>query len=96
MLQVWGLGRNTLGKGVAMAYIGYMGGKQPTHHNNPQRTMFFPHSTPEQLKVDMANSAKEVMGLTPSQRHGELNDCFGRRIHELMHYRTHTVDTDGF
>ena len=63
---------------------------------NPQRIMFFPHATPEQLKVNMANSAREVMDLTPSQRHGELNYHFACRIHELMHFRTHTVDTDGF
>jgi len=68
----------------------------PTTINQKVQTMFFPHSTPEQLKVNMANSAREVIQLTPSQRHGELNDCYARRIHELMHYRTHTVDTDGF
>ena len=58
--------------------------------------MFFPHSTPEQLKVNMANSAREVMDLTPSQRNGELQNCHACRIHELMHYRSHTVNTDGF
>ena len=56
--------------------------------------MFFPHSTPEQLKVNMANSAREVMQLTPSQRHGELAVHHACRIHELMHYRSHTVNTD--
>lgn len=58
--------------------------------------MFFPHSTPEQLKVNMANSAREVIQLTPAQRHGELQACHASRIHELMHYRSHTVNTDGF
>ena len=62
----------------------------------PTRLMFFPHSTPEQLKVDMANSAREVMTLTPDQRNGELQACHASRIHELMHYRSHTVNTDGF
>ena len=67
-----------------------------TNHN-PKRIMFFPHSTPEQLKVNMANSAREVMELTKdATRNGELQACHASRIHELMHFRTHTVDTDGF
>jgi len=58
--------------------------------------MFFPHSTPEQLKVNMANSAREVIQITPAQRNGQLQACHANRIHELMHYRSHTVNTDGF
>ena len=44
----------------------------------------------------MANSAREVMQLTPNQRHGELASHHASRIYELMHYRSHTVNTDGF
>ena len=58
--------------------------------------MFFPYTTNHQLIVDMANSAREVIQLTPAQRHGELQACHASRIHELMHYRSHTVNTDGF
>ena len=72
-----------------------MANKATTH--NPQRKMFFPHSTPEQLKVNMANSARETMELTKdATRNGELQACHASRIHELMHFRSHTVDTDGF
>jgi len=62
----------------------------------PTRTMTFPHSTSHQLITNMANSAREVMELTPSQRTGELEACHACRIHELMRYRAHTVNTDGF
>ena len=61
----------------------------------PKRIMFFPHSTPEQLKVNMANSAREVMQLTADTgRNDSLQQCFACRVHELMHYRAHTVNTD--
>ena len=63
---------------------------------NPTKQMFFPHSTNQQLITDMANSVQETIRLTPDRRHGELNDLHGRRIHELMRFRSHTVDTDGF
>ena len=56
--------------------------------------MFFSHSTPEQLKVNMANSAREVLTLTQGSRNGQLQHCHACRIHELMHYRSHTVITD--
>ena len=58
--------------------------------------MLFPFTAPHQLITDMANSARETMALTPNQRTGELQACHACRIHELMHYRPHTVDTDGF
>lgn len=56
----------------------------------------FPHSTPELLKIQMANSAKEVLELTANsgRRNDSLRECFNTRIHELMHYRSHTVNTD--
>ena len=56
----------------------------------------FPHSTGHQLITDMANSSRETMELTRSQRNGELEAHHAQRIHELMHYRSHTVNTDGF
>ena len=56
----------------------------------------FPFVTNHQLITDMANSAREVMQLTASQRNGDLQNCHACRIHELMHYRSHTVNTDGF
>ena len=66
--------------------------------HNPQRIMFFPHSVNQQLIVDMANSCKKTIEqIKPySNRTNALDDQFGKRVHELMHFRTHTVDTDGF
>ena len=60
--------------------------------------MFFPHSTPEQLKVNMANSCKETIETVKpyGNRTDTLDEQFAKRVHELMHFRTHTVDTDGF
>ena len=55
----------------------------------------FPYVTNHQLITDMANSAREVIALTPEQRHGDLNACHGQRIHELMRFRSHNVNTDG-
>ena len=55
----------------------------------------FPHSANHQLITDMANSARETMGLC-SQRTGELESHHAMRIHELMRYRSHTVNTDDF
>lgn len=56
----------------------------------------FPHATPEALKIQFANSAKEVMQITAGsdRRQDSLQECFNARIHELMHYRSHTVNTD--
>ena len=60
--------------------------------------MFFPHSTPEQLKVNMANSAKQTLSGRKSidARTAPNDEQFQKRVHELMHFRSHTVDTDGF
>ncbi len=73
-----------------------MGEDHSPSTTNPQRIMFFPHSTPDQLKADMANSLKETIRLTPDQRQAYLHELFAVRVHELMHFRPHTVDTDGF
>ena len=66
--------------------------------HNPTRQMFFPHSTNQQLIVDMANSAKQVSEqIKPyATRTNAIDEQFAKRVHELMHYRTHTVNTDGF
>jgi len=59
--------------------------------------MFFPHATPHQLVIKMANSAKETNNLieqTTGRRSHELDELFGRRVHELMRFRSHTVNTD--
>ena len=60
--------------------------------------MFFPHSTNQQLIVDMANSCKEtIQTIKPHvTRTNALDDQFAKRVHELMNFRPHTVDTDGF
>ena len=55
----------------------------------------FPFSTNHQLIVDMANSAQETLRLC-GRSNGELIEHHAQRIHELMHYRSHTVNTDGF
>ena len=57
---------------------------------------FMPHTAQHQLVTNMANSARETMALCPSQRTGVLQACHASRIHELMYYRSHTVNTDGF
>ena len=71
--------------------------------HNPTRLMIsthvgFPFSTNEQLIVDMANSAKTTISCLQycESRTQAIDEQFAKRVHELMHYRTHTVDTDGF
>ena len=60
--------------------------------------MFFPYSTNHQLIVDMANSAKQVSEqIKPhATRTNAIDEQFAKRVHELMNFRPHTVDTDGF
>ena len=60
--------------------------------------MFFPYSVNQQLIVDLANSCKEtIQTIKPhATRTNALDDQFAKRVHELMHFRPHTVDTDGF
>jgi len=53
----------------------------------------FPFTCNHQLITDMANSARDTMKLTGNYR-GELSEHHAQRIHELMHYRAHTVNTD--
>ena len=67
----------------------------PANHNpKPVLTMLFPHATNHQLITDMANSAREVLQLTSTNRNGDLQACHACRIHELMRHRSHTVITD--
>ena len=59
--------------------------------------MFFPHTTDHQTVTNFANSAKETINViqqTTGRRTNELDELFGRRVHELMRFRTHTVNTD--
>ena len=60
--------------------------------------MFFPHSTNHQLITDLANSAKQVSEqIKPHvKRTNGIDEQFAKRVHELMNFRPHTVDTDGF
>ena len=60
--------------------------------------MFFPYSTSHQTVTNFANSAKETATLlrdSDNVRVNELDELFARRVHELMHFRPHTVNTDG-
>ena len=54
--------------------------------------------TDHQLVVDMANSAKETIRCLNyiEGRTAPIDEQFAKRVHELMRFRTHTVDTDGF
>ena len=56
----------------------------------------FPYSTNHQTVTNFANSARDVMIQTDRNGRGELSEIHGQRIHELMNFRSHTVDTDGF
>ena len=58
----------------------------------------FPFVTDHQLVVNMANSAKKTIdAIKPhGTRTNAIDEQFALRVHELMHFRTHTVDTDGF
>ena len=56
----------------------------------------FPYSTDHQTVTNFANSAKEVLEICDKGARTDLNDIHAHRIHELMHFRSHTVDTDGF
>lgn len=57
----------------------------------------FPYSTSRQLVTDMANSVKETISVIRESGRGRANgldDYFAVRVHELMQYRSHTVNTD--
>ena len=58
----------------------------------------FPFSTNHQLIVDMANSAKFTISCLQSVegRTAPIDEQFAKHVHELMHHRSHTVNTDGF
>lgn len=57
----------------------------------------FPHTASRQLVTDMANSVKETINLVRGSDCGRANgldEFFAVRVHELMNYRSHTVNTD--
>lgn len=54
-----------------------------------------PYTAQHQLIVDLANSSREIMGLTPNRRHGSLAEHHAQRIHELMRHRPHNVQDWG-
>ena len=56
----------------------------------------FPHSVDRQLVTNMANSVKETINVLRDCgfRANELDEFFAVRVHELMGYRSHTVNTD--
>lgn len=58
----------------------------------------FPFSTNHQLITDMANSAKKTVSCLSylEARTAPIDEQFAKRVHELMRFRSHTVDTDGF
>jgi hypothetical protein len=56
----------------------------------------FPYSTDHQTVTNFANSAKEVLEIAEKGARTDLIDIHGQRIHELMRFRSHTVNTDGF
>ena len=58
----------------------------------------FPFTVNHQLITDLANSAKQTIETVQpyAVRTNEIEDQFAQRVHELMHFRTHTVNTDGF
>ena len=63
-----------------------------------QLIMFFPYSTSHQTVTNFANSAKETATLlrnSDNVRVNQLDELFARRVHELMNFRPHTVNTDG-
>ena len=69
----------------------------------PHKTMIsthvgFPYTTDHQLIVNMANSAKQTISCLKyiDARTAPIDEQFQKRVHELMHFRSHTVDTDGF
>ena len=80
-----------------------MGEEHSPSNHNPHKTMIstnigFPFATNHQLVTDMANSAKETIETIKPYvtRTNDLEEQFAKRVHELMNFRPHTVDTDGF
>ena len=56
----------------------------------------FPFSTNHQLVTDMANSAKQTISCLKylEVRTDPIDEQFNKRVHELMRYRAHNVNTD--
>lgn len=77
-----------------------MGEDHSPSNLHPHKTMNygFPFVTDHQLVTDMANSAKHTISCLKSveARTQAIDEQFAKRVHELMHFRSHTVDTDGF
>ena len=55
----------------------------------------FPFITDHQTVTNFANSARETLELTDRGARSGLHEIHGQRIHELMRFRSHTVNTDG-
>ena len=55
----------------------------------------FPFITDHQTVTNFANSARDVIALADRGGRGELSEIHAQRIHELMRFRIHTVNTDG-
>ena len=56
----------------------------------------FPHSVDHQLVTNLANSAKETINCLKSvdARTANIDQFFEVRVHDLMRFRAHTVNTD--
>ena len=57
-----------------------------------------PHSADHQLVTDLARSVLETAELCRQHGHhaSSLHLIHAARVHDLMRYRSHTVNTDGF
>lgn len=57
-----------------------------------------PHSADHQLITDLANSSRSTAETCRQAGHhaASLHLIHAARVHELMRYRSHTVNTDGF
>ena len=55
----------------------------------------FPFITDHQTVVNFANSARDTIALADRGGRGQLLEIHAQRVHELMGFRPHTVNTDG-
>ena len=75
-------------------------GRKPSHQltlNGVNPIMFNPHMANHQYITDQAASAAAVLNALrdyPAANTNDLEECFANRIHELMRFRSHTVNTD--
>ena len=56
--------------------------------------MFNPHCVNHQYITDMAKSAAVIIKNCPDANTNDLQECFAKRVHELMRFRSHNVNTD--